>query len=178
MLTVVLCLFIKTLMTTITRILTEIICNLYAFLKNISTFFFTRKKHFCSSFKLILLNFRKTKYKVILYLYVFITMALCPWLDNLFNKWFDSEPYSMYYMFVFLFFLNLLINVVLTIPTKKSLVFDLFFIKIKSIKNYILLTYVKLVKLFFFVKNEIFYKSFIFNFFKKFTNSVCSYFVF
>jgi len=178
MLTVVLC-FYKTHVMTVIRFFTKMICTVPAYFKNALTFFF-KKTHSnnVGIFQLNTLMSKATKYKFILYLYIFVTMALCPYLDNLFNEWFDSEPYNFYYMLFFLILTNILINLLMTIPTKQLLTFKLFFIKIKSFYNYIWLLYCKLNKLIFFLLNEVVFKSFLFNVSKKFLKNICTYFTY
>lgn len=151
----------------------------FVFLKNIITFNFKKPVINNSGIsKINSLNNRSSKYKLFLYTYIFTTMALCPWLDNLANDWLNSEPYSFYYMFVFLFLLNFFLNYLISIPSKNTLDLRVFFLKIKSIYFYFSWLLIRFSKVFLFLKNEIFLKSFVFNFTKLNVSNFCNYFTY
>ncbi len=121
---------------------------------------------------------RSAKYKFFLYLYVFLTMTFCPWLDNLFNYWYNLETYNVYYIIFFCFLVNYFLNMFIIIPTKNTLNFKLFFLNIKSFYFYTNNLIFKFLKIFVFLKNEVFLKSFLFNLFSFLTNSFTNYFTY
>lgn len=59
-------------------------------------------------------------------------MALCPYLDRLFNDWYNMEPYAYYYMIAALLGSNYMINMLVVLPTKNLLNFKNVFIKLKT----------------------------------------------
>lgn len=129
-------------------------------------------------FKFKFFSDRSTKYKFLLYAYVFITMVFCPWLDDLFNFWYDLETYNLYYMLFFCFSVNYLLNLLVIIPTNNTLDFKLFFLNLKSFFFYLNSLFTKFLKNFFFFKNEVFLKSFLFNFLKLNSNLFTNYFTY
>lgn len=149
--------------------------NLWTSLKNTSKIDLQHSyKNNVGSYKSKLFTDKLSKYKYILYIYIFITMTFCPWLDNLFNNWYDLEIYNFYIMLLILFTLNFFLNMIMFIPAKNTLNFKLFFLKLKSFYFYLNSFLVKLNKIYIFFKNEILFKSFFFNFIKlnliKFSN--------
>ena len=152
---------------------------IFNFLKNLTRLGLKQTyKNNLGFFKFKFFSDRSSKYKFFLYTYIFITMSLCPWLDDIFNVWYDFETYNLYYIIFFCFFLNVFLNVFLTIPTKNTLDFKLFFLNLKSFYFYFNSFAVKFLKNFNFLKNEVFYKSFIFNFLKLNLNSFINYFTY
>lgn len=129
-------------------------------------------------FKFKFFSDRSSRYKFYVYFYIFFTMTLCPWLDNLFNNWYDLETYNLYYIIIFSFLFNFLINSIIIIPTKNTLEFRFFFLQIKSFYFYINNLFVIFLKKFIFFKNEVFLKSFFFNFFKLNFNNFSNYFTY
>lgn len=106
-------------------------------------------------------------------------MMLCPWLDNLFNNFYNNEPNAFYYMLVAFFVINYVINLFMVIPSKNTVNIKDLFIKIKSFFLFISSLFFKFLKAFNFFKNEIFLKSFlviaITQFFKKIVNCFISW---
>lgn len=167
--------FIKLMMARIITSMMNTVNAFYIYLKNYIKPASTKALiNNSGEFKFNFFKNRATKFKFFLYTYIFFTMMLCPWLDNLFNDWYNKEPYGFYYLVVFLFLFNCVINYFMVIPSKNTLDFKLFFLKIKSFLLYVNYLYLEFLKIFNFLKNEIFLKSFIFNSFsnsfKKFAN--------
>jgi len=135
-------------------------------------------KNNLGSFKFKFFSDRVSKYKFFLYFYIFITMALCPWLDNLFNFWYDSETYNIYYIIFFCSVINYFLNKYLIIPSKDMLNFRLFFLHLKSLYFYLNRLYIKFFKNLIFFKNEVFKKSYIYNFIKSNWYNLSNYFIY
>ena len=135
-------------------------------------------KNNIGAFKFKFFSDRCVKYKFFLYFYIFLTMVFCPFLDNLFNNWYDVETYNLYFIIFFCFSLNYVLNMFLTIPTKNTFFFKLFFLKIKSFYFYSNSLLFKFLKIFIFLKNEVFLKSSVFNWFDLNFNNFLNYFVY
>jgi hypothetical protein len=153
--------------------------HFFNFFKNFNKFSLKQTyKNNLGSFKFKFFSDRSSKYKFFLYFYIFITMSFCPWLDNLFNNWYDLETYNLYYVIFFCFFFNYVLNIILIIPTKNTLDFKLFFLNLKSFYFYINNFFFKFLKIFIFLKNEVIFKSFLFNWFLLNFNSFLNYFTY
>ena len=135
-------------------------------------------KNNIGSFKFKFFSDRSSKYKFLLYFYIFLTMVFCPWLDNLFNNWYNLETYNLYFIIFFCFFLNYFLNMFFIIPTKNTLDLKLFFLSIKSLHFYLNSILFKFLKFFIFFKNEVFFKSLLFNLFSSNFNSFVNYFLY
>ncbi len=163
-------------------IINTIIKNLskpYNFLKNFNKFNFNKSyKNNIGSFRYKTMLDKITKYRIFLYLYIFITLWLCPYLDNLFFFWYASEANSFYLTIFSLIFINFFINFFISIPTKNTLNFKLFFLKLKSFFYFVNDCFIKFLKLYVFFKNEIFFKSFLFNFLRFNFVKLTNYFVY
>lgn len=160
--------------------------KLVSFIEFISNFFrnITRVslkqtyKNNLGFFKLKLISDKISKYRFFVYFYIFITMSLCPWLDDLFNFWYDLETYNIYYIISICSVINYFLNMYLVIPTKNTLNLKLLFLKLKSSHLYVNKLYVIFFKNLIFFKNEIFKKNSIYNFAKKNLNSLFNYFIY
>jgi len=149
------------------------------FLKNLTKFSLKQTyKNNLGFFKFKFFSNRATRYKFFLYVYILITMALCPFLDNLFTNWYNVETYNIYYILAFCFLLNYILNMLIVIPTKNTLNFKLLFLQIKSLYLYINNIFIKILKYYLFFKNEVFLKSFFLNFLKSNLSGFLNYFTY
>ncbi len=128
-------------------------------------------------FKIKFLSNKLLKYKFYLYLYILVTLSLCPYLDYHFITWYDNETYNMYIMLAVAFLINCLLNFFLKIPTKINFSFKLLVLKLKSLYFYINFFLVRILKFWLFFKDEILAKSFFFNFLKKCFKNFSNYFI-
>ncbi len=104
---------------------------------------------------------RNTKWRFFVNLYILITLIFCPYLDNIYQNWVESEPYHMFYIiFVYSFFNLYLIRFFFTLPGF-SFLFDIkqFLLKLKNPAVYLNLVFTNLKKYFLFLMNEKFFNS-------------------
>ncbi len=104
-------------------------------------------------------NIKNVKRKFFIFSYIFVTLALCPFLKNYYIDFLSTESYSFYYIIFFLFLLNVILNKYIIVPTHNLIGIKNFFLYLKNFFLYLNLIFLKIKKFYIFFKNEIFFKN-------------------